>query len=103
MPESRSRSARDQLRVLVPVAHLRVVLDDPHRVTLELERYERILAYSPSVAARYRSLGFDRVNVFHEAADTTVFSPQPVPKTTDVVLVGNYGDGDRSDELESYV
>jgi spore maturation protein CgeB len=83
--------------------HYRVVLDDAHRHSLELDRYTAILAYSPSVAQRYRSLGFDRVHVWHEAADTTVFAPQPVPQTTDVVFVGNYGDGDRSDELEDYV
>jgi spore maturation protein CgeB len=85
--------------------HYRVVLDEPHRNSLELERYTGILAYSPSVAERYRSLGFpaDSVHVFHEAADITVFEPKPVPKTTDVVFVGNYGDGDRSDELEDYV
>jgi spore maturation protein CgeB len=83
--------------------HYRVVLDDAHRASLGLERFAGILAYSPSLAERYRSLGFDRVNVLHEAADVTVFAPLDVPKTTDVVFVGNYGDGDRSDELEDYV
>ncbi len=83
--------------------HYRVVLDTPHRESLGLENYDGILAYSPSVAERYRALGFQRVDVLHEAADTTVFSPRSVPKTSDVVFVGNYGDGDRSDELEDYV
>jgi len=83
--------------------HYRVVLDDAHRASLGLERYTGILAYSPSLAERYRSLGFARVEIFHEAADTTVFAPLPVPKTTDVVFIGNYGDGDRSEELEDYV
>lgn len=83
--------------------HYRVVLDDRHREGLGLERYAGILAYSPSVAERYRALGFERVHVFHEAADTTVFEPLPLPKTTDVVFVGNYGDGDRSDEMEDYL
>jgi spore maturation protein CgeB len=83
--------------------HYRVVLDDQYRARLGLERYRRILAYSPSVAERYRGLGFDRVDVVHEAADPTVFAPLEVEKTTDVVFVGNYGDGDRSDELEDYV
>jgi spore maturation protein CgeB len=83
--------------------HYRVVLDDAYRASLGLEDYQAILAYSPSVAARYRKLGFDRVHVLHEAADVSVFAPQPVPKMTDVVFVGNYGDGDRSDELEDYV
>jgi spore maturation protein CgeB len=83
--------------------HYRVVLDATHREGLELERYAGILAYSPSVAERYRALGFHNVHIFHEAADITVFEPLPLPKTTDVVFVGNYGDGDRSNELEEYV
>jgi len=83
--------------------HYRVVLDEAYRASLELENYTAILAYSPSVADRYRGLGYANVHVLHEAADVTVFAPQVLPKTTDVVFVGNYGDGDRSDELEDYV
>jgi spore maturation protein CgeB len=91
------------VRIFFHDTHYRVVLDDPHRASLGLHRYDGILAYSPSVAERYDALGFANVHVLHEAADTTVFAPRPVSKTTDVVFVGNYGDGDRSDELEDYV
>jgi spore maturation protein CgeB len=91
------------VRALFHDTHYRVVLDDPHRASLGLEEYDSILAYSPSVAERYRALGFERVHVLHEAADTTVFAPLDVPKMNDVVFVGNYGDGDRSDELEDFV
>ncbi len=83
--------------------HYRVVLDSAHRECLGLEQYAGILAYSPSVAERYRALGFENVHVLHEAADTTVFAPLRVPILNDVVFVGNYGDGDRSNELEEYV
>jgi spore maturation protein CgeB len=83
--------------------HYRVVLDAEHRAELALEQFDGILAYSPSTAQRYRDLGFPNVHVLHEAADTTVFAPLTTPKTTDVVFVGNYGDGDRSDELEDFV
>ena len=83
--------------------HYRVVLDDAHRAALQLPNYSAILAYSPSIAERYCSFGFDHVEVLHEAADVTVFTPHNTPKETDVVFVGNYGDGDRSDELEDYV
>lgn len=83
--------------------HYRVVLDAEYRDRLGLEQFNQILAFSPSVAERYRLLGFDNVSVLHEAADTTVFTPLDVPRTTDVVFVGNYGDGDRSAELEDYV
>jgi spore maturation protein CgeB len=83
--------------------HYRVVLDDTYRQQLGLEQFGQILAFSPSVAERYRARGFANVTVLHEAADTTVFMPADVPKSTDVVFVGNYGDGDRSTELEEYV
>ncbi|HEY1296401.1 MAG TPA: glycosyltransferase [Chloroflexota bacterium] len=83
--------------------HYRVILDDAYRASLGLEHFAGILAYSPSLAERYRALGFQHVSVLHEAADVTVFWPLEVPKMTDVVFVGNYGDGDRSDELEDYV
>ena len=91
------------VRTLFHDTHYRVVLDAAYRAQLGLDAYDAILAYSPSVADRFRQLGYANVHVLHEAADTTVFSPQPGPKTTDVVFVGNYGDGDRSDELEDYV
>jgi spore maturation protein CgeB len=91
------------VRSLFHDTHYRVVLDDTYRTQLGIERYADILAYSPSVAQRYRDLGFTNVHVLHEAADTSVYKPLDVDKTTDVVFVGNYGDGDRSDELEDYV
>jgi spore maturation protein CgeB len=83
--------------------HYRVVLDDDYRARLGLETFTHILAFSPSVADRYRRLRFDNAVVLHEAADITVFFPEPLPLVTDVVFIGNYGDGDRSHELEDYV
>ncbi|MDQ3809303.1 MAG: glycosyltransferase [Chloroflexota bacterium] len=91
------------VRALFHDTHYRVVLDADYRAQLDLERFDDILAYSPSTAQRLRELGFDNVHVLHEAADPTVFAPLEVPKRTDVVFVGNYGDGDRSQELEDYV
>ena len=91
------------VRSLFHDTHYRVVLDADYRARLGLEQYDRIVAYSPSVAERYRALGFDNVDVVHEAADVTVFKPLEVPKQHDVVFIGNYGDGDRNDELERFV
>jgi spore maturation protein CgeB len=96
-------SAQRGVTALFHDTHYRVVLNQDYRASLGLDRYAAILAYSPSVAQRYRDLGYGRVHVLHEAADVTVFAPRPVPKATDVVFVGNYGDGDRSDELEDYI
>ena len=99
-----ARVAKERgIHALFHDTHYRVVLDAEHRAELDLGSYNTILAYSPSLAERYRSLGFQRVHVLHEAADISVFAPVDLPKTTDVVFVGNYGDGDRSHELEEYV
>jgi spore maturation protein CgeB len=95
--------ARLGVRSLFHDTHYRVVLDAAYRARLGLERFDEILAFSPSVAQRYADLGYRNVHVVHEAADTTVFAPQDVAKTDDVVFVGNYGDGDRNEELERYV
>jgi spore maturation protein CgeB len=83
--------------------HYRVVLDADYRSQLDLQRFDDILAYSPSTAGRFRELGYSNVHVLHEAADITVYRPLDIRKTSDVVFVGNYGDGDRSAELEDYV
>ena len=45
-----------------------------------------------------------RVWTLHEAADTDVFKPAPgTRKTDDVVWVGNWGDGERSDEIKRFL
>jgi spore maturation protein CgeB len=91
------------VRALFHDTHYRVVLDGNYRARLGLRRYEGVLAFSGSVAERYAALGMRGVHVLHEAADVTVFSPLEMPEVDDVVLVGNYADGDRSAELEDFV
>src|SRR5437660_879160 len=51
--------------------HYRVALDEGYRCQLGLEQFAHILAFSPSLAERYRGLGFDNVSVLLEAAATT--------------------------------
>jgi spore maturation protein CgeB len=91
------------VRSLFHDTHYRVVFDRGYRERLGLELFDEIVAFSPSVAQRYADLGFRNVQVVHEAVDITVFGLRDVAKTDDVVFVGNYGDGDRNEELERYV
>lgn len=93
------------VRTLFHDTHYRVVQDAAFRQQIGLDQFDDIVAFSPSIAQRYLDLGFPpgRVHVLHEAADITVFGPRPVAKSTDVVFVGNYGDGDRSDEIEQFI
>jgi spore maturation protein CgeB len=72
---------------------------------LDLSRYDGVLAFGETVRERYLRAGWaDRVWTFHEAADIRVFRPFPdVQPTRDVVWVGNYGDGERTAELEEFL
>lgn len=83
--------------------HYRVVLDPFYRERLGLDNFDCIAAFSPSLAERYSALGYRNVHVLHEAADTTVFAPREVGPRDDVIFIGNYGDGDRDDELEAFL
>jgi spore maturation protein CgeB len=91
------------LRTLFHDTHYRVVLDDAYRESLELSNFDLILAYSPSLAERYRSFGFHNVEVLHEAADVTLFGPRDVTQTDDVVFVGNCGEDDRVGDVERFI
>jgi len=72
---------------------------------LDLSRYDGVLAFGETVKERYLRAGWaERVWTFHEAADTRVFKPIPdVQPSRDLVWVGNYGDGERSAELEEFL
>lgn len=83
--------------------HYRFALDAERRERCGLAAYDGVIAYSRSLADRYAELGITRVHVLHEAADTTVFGPREVAQRDDIVFIGNYGDGDRDEEIETYV
>ncbi|HEU4983391.1 MAG TPA: glycosyltransferase [Acidobacteriaceae bacterium] len=65
------------------------------------QRFDGILAFGDSLRRIYQErFGIRNVWTLHEAADTTVFCPQPgTPKTTDVVWIGNWGEEERSKEI----
>jgi spore maturation protein CgeB len=71
----------------------------------ELENYDGILAFGAVLAGIYAKLGWgNRVWAWHEAADTTLFYPRP-PKHSeaDIVWIGNWGDEERTTELEEFL
>lgn len=73
-------------------------LTEPDRIRqMGLESYSAILAYGPTIAEIYRrSVSGPEVVVYHEGADTDLFRPLALPKSRDVVFVGNWGDDDRN-------
>ena len=74
----------------------------PEQIELfQLQRFDGILAFGQALERIYRDrFGLSRVWTLHEAADTTVFHPlASQEKQQDVVWIGNWGDGERSDEI----
>jgi spore maturation protein CgeB len=70
----------------------------------DLSRYAGVLAFGRTVAEVYREQGWhDRIWVWHEAADTTVFRPLRRKRIGDLVWIGNWGDGERSAELRRFL
>jgi spore maturation protein CgeB len=71
----------------------------------DLNAYDGILAFGATLASVYERWGWrDRVFVWHEAADIKRFNP-PDEETCrkGVVWIGNWGDGERSQEITNYL
>jgi spore maturation protein CgeB len=74
----------------------------PEQISLfGIHLFDGVLAFGEALRQIYRErFGMPHVWTLHEAADTTVFHPQPfTSKTTDVVWIGNWGDDERSEEI----
>jgi spore maturation protein CgeB len=76
----------------------------PHQMErYDLSAYDCVLAYGRVIAELYARRG-NRARTWHEAADTRVFTPLPtVEKRGDLVWVGNWGEGERTEELREFV
>lgn len=70
-----------------------------------IHRFDGVLAFGEALRTIYRErFGIEQVWTFHEAADTGVFHPFPLTaKQQDVVWVGNWGEGERSDEIRRFL
>jgi spore maturation protein CgeB len=78
----------------------------PHEMrAYNLDAYDGVLAFGAALARVYETWGWgDRVFVWHEAADTRRFHPPAERRPRDgLVWIGNWGDGERSDELVEYL
>ncbi len=101
--EQRRRGAR--FTVLFHDTHHRAV-SDPRAITaFDLSGYDGVLAFGETLSDVYRRWGWGgRVFTWHEAADTRLFRPPEHEGPREgLVWVGNWGDGERSAELERYL
>jgi spore maturation protein CgeB len=97
--ERRLRGGRFTL--LFHDTHHRAVTAPEEIGRFELDGYDAVLAFGEVLSEVYRRRGWGRqVFTWHEAADTALFRPDPLtPKDTDLIWVGNWGDGERDEEL----
>jgi spore maturation protein CgeB len=86
-------------------AHHRAASSPGQIDAFDLSGYDGALVFGSVIRDIYMEHGWvPRVYVWHEAADTQLFRPLPgVEKTSDLVWVGNWGDGERNEELREFL
>jgi spore maturation protein CgeB len=91
-------------RLLFHDTHHRSVTEPASLAACDLDGHDGVLAFGAAVRERYLKRGWaERVWVWHEAADVTVFKPLPaIPPEGDLVWIGNWGDGERTAELHEF-
>jgi spore maturation protein CgeB len=85
--------------------HHRAVSEPAQMQAYDLSGYDGVLAFGETLSEVYRGWGWaGRVWTWHEAADVRRFHPPEVEGAREgLVWVGNWGDGERTEELESYL
>jgi spore maturation protein CgeB len=99
----RVRAAGGRFRLLFHDTHHRMATAPEEMERYDLAAYDGVLAYGRVIAELYERRG-RRAWTWHEAADTRLFTPLPaVEKRGDLVWVGNWGDGERTEELHEFL
>jgi spore maturation protein CgeB len=101
----RERKRGGRFTLLFHDTHHRAVSDPDAIRTFDLSGYDGVLGFGETLAEVYRRWGWgDRVFVWHEAADTTLFKPPTEEGEREgLVWIGNWGDGERTAELEEFL
>jgi spore maturation protein CgeB len=94
-----------RFKLLFHDTHHRSVSDPGAISGYELEGYDGVLAFGEAVREKYLARGWARrVWTWHEAADTRLFRPLPSDERWgDVVWIGNWGDDERTRELQEFL
>jgi spore maturation protein CgeB len=80
--------------------HHRAVTAPDELDRFDLDAYDGVLAFGDVLCDIYKRRGWGRrAYTWHEAADTALFHPSPGEPETDIIWIGNWGDGEREAEL----
>ena len=99
-------SLKDELgfRALFHDTHHRAYTAASDILKINLEQFDGVLAFGDAIRRIYKdAFGVPRVWTFHEAADTANFFPKLREKDIDVIWVGNWGDDERTAELQEFL
>lgn len=101
----RQRTKRPSLRMLFHDTHHRSVSAPEQMAQYDLRHYDGVLAFGDVVRDLYLENTWARdAWTWHEAADPRHYRPLPeIEATGDLVWIGNWGDGERTEELERYL
>jgi spore maturation protein CgeB len=71
----------------------------------DLSGYDGVLAFGEAIREIYLRRGWaGQAWTWHEAADTALFRPHPeIERDGDLIWIGNWGDGERTAELERFL
>lgn len=85
--------------------HHRAVSEEHEIGGMDLDGYDAVLAFGEVLRELYLAKGWGRrVFTWHEAADIRLFHPHPeIARERDLLWIGNWGDGERSEELRDFL
>jgi spore maturation protein CgeB len=85
--------------------HHRAITAPGEISSLSLDGYDAVLAFGEVLREIYAKRGWAcRAFTWHEAADTALFHPiEGKEKENDLVWIGNWGDGERTRELDQFL
>ncbi|WP_394844553.1 glycosyltransferase [Pendulispora brunnea] len=99
------RARNPQCRILFHDTHHRAITQPEAMKQFELSHYDGVLAFGNVLRDLYLERGWAaRAWTWHEAADTRIFRPHTgVANQGDLVWIGNWGDEERSAELDEFL
>jgi spore maturation protein CgeB len=85
--------------------HHRAVTAPDELERFDLEGFDGVLAFGEVLRQIYLKLGWtNRAFTWHEAADVALYRPLPeIEPTHEVIWIGNWGDGERTTELNEFL
>lgn len=103
----RARADGGGFRLFFHDTHHRAVTAPQEMARYDLAHYDGVLAFGSVIRELYIERGWaQQAWTWHEAADVRVFRPLPEPPDGpdgDVVWIGNWGDEERSRELQEFL